>query len=339
MLGTFRELLEATATHPAMLFYLDNWMSVREGFAPRLAQRGPRGLNENYARELLELHTMGVDGGYTQADVRDVARCFTGWSIDRPRQGGGFVFRAAAHDPGRKVVLGHVLAPGGGKSDGEAVLDILARHPATARFVARKLCAKFVADDPPEALVARVAATFLATGGDLRATCSAIFTSKELWSDDVFASKTKTPLELAASAIRAAGGVVEDPAPLAREIARMGEPLYRCQPPTGYDEAASAWVGTGALLSRLNFALALVSGRLPGVRIDIPPLPRAGGADEAVDRIAAALVGRPISPATRATIVTAIERDAATGTGAEIPMLDVPKIAGLILGSPEFQNQ
>jgi uncharacterized protein (DUF1800 family) len=276
--GRFRDILGATASHPAMLFYLDNWTSTKEGFAGR-------GLNENYARELMELHTLGVDGGYTQDDVREVARCFTGWSIVPPRAAanaparrgaardlppGSFVFRAPAHDAGAKTVLGTAIPAGGGRADGEKVLDLLAAHPATARFVATKLCRRFVSDDPPAALVARVAGVFRATDGDLRSVYAAIFSSPEFWSDAAFRAKTKTPLELAASAVRALGGSVDAAraAPLARQVALMGQPLYKCQPPTGYADAGEAWVSAGMLVSRIAFGGALAAGNVPGVAVD-----------------------------------------------------------------------
>ena len=210
-LGRFRDLVLATARHPAMLFYLDNWLSTRADFVvPGGANAGRRmGLNENYARELMELHTLGVDGGYTQQDVVEVARCFTGWTIDRPQQGGGFIFRPAAHDRGAKRVLGQVIPAGGGQQDGEHVIDILVRHEATARFIATKLARRFVSDDPPASLVERTAATFRRTDGDIRATLETIVTSPEFWSAEAYRAKIKTPLEVVASAVRstrAAGG-------------------------------------------------------------------------------------------------------------------------------------
>jgi uncharacterized protein (DUF1800 family) len=294
--GRFRDLLGATAAHPAMLFYLDNWRSTREGSAGR-------GLNENYARELMELHTLGVDGGYTQNDVREVARCFTGWSIVPPRGGAGaggaasdlepgtFVFRPRAHDRGEKLVLGKAIAAGGGREDGERVLDLLARHPSTARFVASKLCRRFVSDDPPAALVDQVAGVFARTDGDLPSVYAAIFSSPEFWSDAAFRAKTKTPLELAASAVRALGGSVdpERAAPLARQVALMGEPLYECAPPTGYADTADAWVGAGTLVNRIAFAAALAAGRIPGVTADATRL--VPGAGEPVAAAALALGG------------------------------------------------
>ena len=296
--GGFRDLLEATASHPAMLFYLDNWRSTREGWKDR-------GLNENYARELLELHTLGVEGGYTEADVREVARCFTGWSLVPPRAAmapirrgpaalevGSFVYRDAAHDKGEKRVLGTTIPAGGGRADGEIVLDLLVRHPSTARFVATKLCRRFVSDNPPVALVARVAAVFQRTRGDLLSVYAAVFSSPEFWSDDAFGSKTKTPLELAASAVRALGGSVDpaQAASLAQHVARMGEPLYRCPPPTGFSDVAVTWVNAGALLNRLNFAAALAAGRIPGVSRN-PALLAPGSPDPV--RVAALALGSP----------------------------------------------
>jgi uncharacterized protein (DUF1800 family) len=303
--GCFRDLLEATASHPAMLFYLDNWTSTWEGVRGSPGSTFPRrGINENYARELMELHTLGVDGGYTQKDVREVARCFTGWSIVPPRgakaatgaaanlEPGTFVFRPRAHDPGEKRVLGTVIPASGGRADAELVLDLLARHPSTARFVATKLCRRFVSDDPPAALVARVASVFTRTGGDLRFVYAEIFSSPEFWSDAAYRSKTKTPLELAASAVRALGGRV-DPAqagPLARQVASMGEPLYKCQPPTGWGDTAAAWVGSGTLMNRVTFCAALAAGKMPGVAAD-PALFVRNAADPV--RAAALVLGGP----------------------------------------------
>jgi uncharacterized protein (DUF1800 family) len=293
--GRFRDLLGATASHPAMLFYLDNWMSTREGV---------RGINENYARELMELHTLGVDGGYTQEDVREVARCFTGWSIVPPRaaaaakgpaanlEPGTFVFRPRAHDPGEKHVLGIVIPAGGGRNDAEMVLDALARNPSTARFVATKLCRRFVADEPSPTLVARVAAAFTRSDGDLRSVYAAIFTSPEFWSDAAYRAKTKTPLEIAASALRTLGGSVDvsQAAPLARQVALMGQPLYKCQPPTGYADTAEAWVSAGMLVNRIAFGGALAAGKIPGVTADASRL--APAASDPVPAAALAL-GEP----------------------------------------------
>ena len=348
LFGTFRELLGAVAHDPAMLFYLDNWLSTREGFSPprmwRLTEQQraklPSGLNENYGRELMELHTLGVDGGYTQADVREVARCFTGWSIQKPRQGGGFVFRPRVHDDGAKHVLGLTVLAGGGEEDGEAVLDYLARAPQTAHHLAYQLCQKFVADQPPAALVDRVAKVFLDTGGDLRQVYLAIFTSPEFWSDAAFEAKTKTPLEYAVSAVRALGGQSSGDFPLYRQIARMGEPLYRYQAPTGYPEIATPWVNAGALVSRINFGLALASERVGGTDVDLSFVPANARPEHALDLLAARILHHPPSRATRKALLAAIapQRDTLPEDG-ERPPLDVPKLAGLLLGSPEFQKQ
>jgi uncharacterized protein (DUF1800 family) len=320
VLGNFRDLLEATARSPAMLFYLDNWMSA-DPTGPRLGAndtrqrpgRGnmPRGLNENYGRELLELHTIGVDGGYTQKDVTEVTRAFTGWSIDRPRQGGGYVFRPQLHDAGEKIVLGHRIAAGGGERDGEQVLDILAAHPSTARFIATKLARRFVSDTPPAGLVQRVAGTFDQTEGNLRAVMTTLLTSPEFLSPDAYGAKVKTPFEFVVSALRSTGADVNSGRALIRTLQELGMPLYQCQPPTGYKDTADAWVNTGALVNRMNHALALANGAIPGVLMLNPPVP---------ERI---LLG-DIAETTRATIA-----------GASTP----PQALALALGSPEFQRR
>ncbi len=358
VLGRFRDLVLATARHPAMLFYLDNWLSTRADLVvPRGPNAGRRaGLNENYARELMELHTLGVDGGYTQQDVVEVARCFTGWTIDRPQQGGGFVFRTAAHDRGEKRVLGQVIPAGGGREDGERVIDILARHPATARFIAIKLARRFVSDDPPPALVERAAATFQRTDGSIRAVLVTILTSPEFWSAEAYRAKIKTPLEVVASAVRtldgrlvagAAGqdGLGDGGMVLAREVARLGEPLYEAQPPTGYPDRAESWVNTGALLGRMNFALGLAHNHLRGTRVDLAGA--VGGADrgqpaQVLDRLLAAVLHGEASPATRAVLAAELESPEITRVTAYDRVAkdtDVEKLAALVLGSPEFQRR
>jgi len=342
--GTFRELLGATAHHPAMLFYLDNWLSTREGDNPRRRKdgKGQTGLNENYARELLELHTLGVQGGYTQQDVREVARCFTGWSIEKPREVGTFVFRPRAHDPGPKTVLGITLPPGGGLEDGERVLDLLANHPSTAHFIARKLSQKFVADDPPEALVQRLAKVFLETKGNLPDVYVALFSSPEFWSDSAFGALTKKPFELAASSVRAFGGNTDGSPALYRQVERMGEALYRAQPPTGYPEAGESWVNAGALVSRINFGIALAANRVKGTRVEVAkrlPTPAAAkDADTAIQALAQAILAQPLSEATRNTLRLALGEDEPLPDG-ERRKVDPRLIAGLLLGSPEFQKQ
>ena len=352
-LGRFRDLALATARHPAMLFYLDNWLSTR---ADLVVVNGPNagrrmGLNENYARELLELHTLGVDGGYSQQDVVEVARCFTGWSIDRPQQGGGFIFRPAAHDRGAKRVLGQVIPAGGGLQDGEHVIDILVRHEATARFIATKLARRFVSDDPPTALVERAAATFRKTDGDIRATLETIVTSPEFWSADAYRAKIKTPLEVVASAVRALDGrLVADPAggggiALAREVGKLGAPLYEAQPPTGYPDRAEAWVNTGALLGRMNFALALAQNRVRGARVDVAGIlaktDRTQPA-QVLDRLLAVVLHGEASARTRAVLAGQLESPEITRTTTYDRVAkdtDVEKLAALVLGSPEFQRR
>jgi len=350
--GNFRDLLGATAHHPAMLFYLDNWLSMREGFDPRdlgKAAKPPKkldgrelGLNENYARELLELHTLGVNGGYTQQDVRETARCFTGWSIDAPRYLGDFVYRDMPHDKGPKVVLGMAIAAGGGQEDGERVLDLLANHPATARFIAAKLARKFVSDDPPPRLVERLADVFLKTHGHLASVYAALFSSPEFWSERALASKIKTPLEFAVSAIRAVGGSTTGDIALAQSLDRMGQPLYRSQPPTGFPETAEAWVNAGALVNRINFGLALASNRIRGTTVDVSHYVSPAAAKDpqaALDALASVILGHRLGAESRATLLNALrEAGGDTAHGQQRPV-DPKMIAGLLLGSPEFQKQ
>jgi uncharacterized protein (DUF1800 family) len=256
----FRDLLEADAKSPAMLFYLDNWLSA----GPGQGAKRKRGLNENYGRELLELHTLGVDGGYTQKDVVDVARAFTGWTIDR---GGGFRFVPALHDAGEKIVLGHRIAAGGGIDDGQKVLDIVASHPATAHHVAFELAQRLVADDPPPALVDRAAARFRDTKGDLREVVKTIVSSPEFLAPAARGAKFKTPFELVVSAVRTTGATVGDARAFVQTLQQLGEPLYMCQPPTGYKDTADAWISAGGLVTRMNFATRLASGKMPGVTL------------------------------------------------------------------------
>ena len=293
--GKFRDLLGATAKSPAMLFYLDNWLSADPEAAERLQQQRParrgaapgnppqpqpaqqrrRGLNENYGRELLELHTLGVDGGYTQKDIIEVARAFTGWTIAPPReqlqqrqgraaarlldmagavQDGQFRFTPMLHDRGQKIVLGQTIKAGGGIEDGERVLDIVARHPSTAHHIAYELAQRFVADEPPKALVDRAAKKFRDTDGDLREVVRTIITSDEFFAKDVRGAKLKTPLEFLASGMRATGREMRDGRQLLRALMEMGMPLSMCQPPTGYDDTAETWVSAGALVARMNIA-------------------------------------------------------------------------------------
>jgi uncharacterized protein (DUF1800 family) len=356
--GNFEDLLMATAKSPAMLFYLDNAQSAADperrlpqplrigrilGFglrpmsAPGARQAGngvPAGLNENYARELMELHTLGVDGGYTQGDVTELARLLTGWSIVRPEQGTGFVFRARLHDIGAKTVLGRDFPAGGGIEEGERMIHILALHPSTARRIASKLCQRFVADEPPKELVDRVARKFLSTGGDLRETVRAVVTSPEFFDPRYYRAKIKSPFEYVVSAVRAVGAVPDNALPIARQLAQLGEPLYLCQPPTGYSDAAQAWVNTGALVARLNFALQLAANKFPGTWTDVERLiepESAADAKKAAEALSCALVDGELSSETRRTLEQRI--------GEGNPRPAIPLIAGLILGSPEFQRQ
>ncbi len=320
-LGKFRDLVGAVAKSPAMLYYLDNWESTVDADRPALTtfsarstrRRGgeafrpsPRqrrsGLNENYGRELLELHTLGVDGGYTQADVIAAARAFTGWTIERPQLGGGFVFRPALHDAGEKRFLGRTLDAGRGIDDGEDVLDILARNPATAHFIATKLARRFVSDSPPPALVDRAAATFTRTDGDIRETLRTILTSPEFFSRAAYKAKVKSPFELVLSALRSVNAEPDTTPRTARVVARLGEPLFMHRDPNGYPETGDAWINTGSILNRINFGLALAGGRLPGVDLDAWAH-RQGldtlRADARVDGVVLAILGGEASPDSR----------------------------------------
>jgi len=276
-----------------MLFYLDNFLSADPRAAQRIAHEramrqamrrgrygmgGPlpnaqdkkkqeRGLNENYGRELMELHTLGVDAGYTQKDVTEVARCFTGWTIEKPREHPQFKFDDRLHDPDPKYVLGKKIHAGGMK-DGEEVIDLLVHNANTARFISSKLARRFVSDTPPDSLVQRMAQSFQSSGGDIRAVLHAMIYSPEFWTPEARSAKIKTPFELVVSAARALGTDVDTPMPLVQWVGRIGEPLYQCQPPTGYSDKSEAWVNTGALLSRLNFSLALAGNRVRGSRSD-----------------------------------------------------------------------
>ncbi len=267
VLGKFYDLLLATAESPAMLFYLDNWQSVSPALPQRPDQKKKRGLNENYGRELLELHTLGVDGGYTQQDVIEVARCFTGWTISNPRQGGSFEYNDKVHDKGQKIVLGHVIPAGGGMNDGLQVLAILARHPATARFISLNLAQRFVADDPPPSLVDRMAQTFEKTGGDLCEVMRTMLYSTEFWSQGAYRAKLKTPFELVASSLRATNADVQSAIALSNQLQKLGEPLYRKLEPTGYSNMNAEWISSAALLDRMNFAVALAHDHIPGVAV------------------------------------------------------------------------
>ncbi len=269
VLGKFKDILLATAQSPAMLFYLDNYESVGPQPGGGAMRKGRRGLNENYGRELMELHTLGVDGGYTQQDVTEVARCFTGWTIRDPNRGGGFEFNARVHDNGEKHVLGVTIPAGGGMDDGLKVLDMLVHHPSTAKFISTKLAVRFVSDNPSPALVAKMAATFTETDGDLCAVMQTMLKSPEFWAAANFRSKVKSPLEMLVSSMRAVNGDVDFAFTVAGQLNQLGEPLYRKPEPTGYSNKSSEWMNSAALLARMNFAVALAQNRVPGVKVDV----------------------------------------------------------------------
>src|SRR3954468_7213289 len=317
-LGKFRDLLGAVAKSPAMLFFLDNWQSAADSTHPTLAtargaqrrfglarrpaqqQRRARGLNENYARELMELHTLGVDGGYSQRDVIEVARALTGWTMN-PREG-AFVFRPEAHDAGTKVVLGHTLAAGRGIEDGEDVLNIVAHHPSTAKFITTKLARYFVSDDPPPALVDRCSAVFTKTDGDIRQTVGCVVTSPEFFSRAAYRSKVKTPFEVVASALRAVRAQPDATPRSAQAVAQLGQPIFGHQTPEGWPDRADAWMNTGAILGRINFGLTMASGRVPGVvmgRVSELEQLRNAPRDAQVDGIVKLFFGGQVSPDTR----------------------------------------
>lgn len=272
-LGKFGDLLLKTAESPAMLYYLDNFSSsaaLPEGIGRAVAGdsgqvRRSMGLNENYAREVMELHTLGVDGGYTQVDVTQAARVLTGWTV---RQG-DFVFNANRHDKGEKKVLGHVFPAGGGYEEGVALLELLAHHPSTARFICRKIAVRFVSDDPPQRLIDKMAKTFLTKDGDIRQVLITMVTAPEFWSPATIGGKTKSPFELAIGAVRGLHGQIDHPYPLYIWITRMGEKKYFYQAPTGFPDKGAYWINTGSLLNRMNFGLALAEGQIPGVKVGV----------------------------------------------------------------------
>jgi len=328
--GHFKDMLLATARHPAMLFYLDNWQSQapRDDLPPPPAAavgalRRP-GLNENYGRELMELHTMGVDGGYTQADVIAVARAFTGWTIFDLNKYAEFWFNPGMHDRKEKVVLGHRIPAGGGEGDGLEVIDILAHHPSTAKFISKKLAQRFVADDPPQRLVDRMTETFTNTDGDLRAVLQTMFGSPEFLSEGAWRSKLKSPLEVVVGAVRALNADVTDTSVLAQEIASLGQPLYGKVEPTGYPNTGELWANTAGILGRVNFATALTSGQVAGVRADLsrfnfkPP-----------SAVAGELLGMAPSSAMLAAIEKGIQRQEATPS----------MLVTVVMSSPDFQRR
>jgi len=355
--GKFENLLVAVAQSPAMLFYLDNWMSVgpNSDFAngipkkknswqrPSNQSKKRGGLNENYGRELMELHTLGVNGGYTQKDVTEVARVFTGWTLEEPRQGGGFTFDERKHEPGDKIVLGHRIKSKGEK-EGLQVLHILAHHPSTAKFICTKLAIRFVSDDPPPDLVEQMARTFLKKDGDIREVLRTMFNSPEFWADDQYRAKVKTPLEFVVSSVRASGAEITDAAALARQLQIMGMPLYGAQPPTGYSMKAEAWVNSAALLGRMNFALALTAGKLKGTQVnadrlfgaEIPTDP-----DQTLASLENSLLADDVSKQTHDVISERLQDPKISRRKLDDPARapNAGVVEGLLLGSPEFQRR
>ena len=410
-LGKFRDLLLATAQSPAMMFYLDNWLSsspesrqprppapVRQQARPSQAaaqdnspkpeaemnsgaamtakksdpnpqspQPPPRpparkpGINENYARELMELHTLGVNGGYTQKDVQEVARCFTGWTIDRPFQGGGFVFRPWMHDDGAKTVLGVAIPAGGGFNDGLRVIEILASHPSTARFISRKLSQRFLSDDPPAELVERVSQVFLKSDGDIRQVIRAIVTSPEFNSPAAFRAKIKSPLELSASAIRAIDGDTNGAPALHDWIRRMGGPLYQFAFPTGYGEDSAKWVNTGVFFNRINHSVALASNQINGTSYDpfrLVSIESTANPDTLTSQLAALIVHTELSPESLRAVRNGLNSRPSDAAALRPAMNDgqpvrpvqakvetnpeqrrISLLIGLLLGTAEFQRR
>jgi uncharacterized protein (DUF1800 family) len=330
VLGRFRDLLGAVAAHPAMLFFLDNYTNRAD------VNQGGRvipGINENYGRELLELHTVGVDAGYGQNDVREAARAFTGWGIDDVRVSGSFLFRPAQHDRGAKSVFGLDLAAGGGKEDGDRLLDYLSTHPATARFISWRLAQRFVADDPPARIVDRMASTFLSTGGDLAAVMRTMVGSAEFWAEAFGGGKVKTPFEYVVSAIRAVEGQVTGARAVAQQLNNMGMGLYQSVPPTGYSNRGSEWLNPSSHLSRMNFGLDLAAGAIAGVTVDSRSvIARLGGSGDdprsAATTMADDLFAKSLSPETLA----AAGRVAPGGS-----VSVAARVVGLVLASPEMQ--
>jgi uncharacterized protein (DUF1800 family) len=370
-LGKFEDLLVATAKSPAMMFYLDNWLSVgpdsdiargilphKPGHPPAPRNRpNPKpkkgkpnsGLNENYGRELMELHTLSVNGGYSQKDVTEVAKVFTGWTLDPPKKGGEFLYEPRMHEPGDKVVLGHRIKQNGEK-EGMQFLHLLARNPNTAHFISQKLAMRFVSDDPSPALVDRMTQTFLKKNGDIREVLRTMFKSPEFWSPETYRAKVKTPLEFVVSAVRASGAGVDDTRALAGTLNNMGMMLYGMLPPTGYSMRADTWVNSSALLGRMNFALGLSAGKIRGVKVGNAIL-AAGNAPEgassapdaptALAALETSLLHGDISKQTHDTISKQLDDPKITQRRLDDPKRapNIAAITGLILGSPEFQRR
>jgi uncharacterized protein (DUF1800 family) len=383
-MGKFSELLLATAKSPAMLYFLDNYLSAdpaavarqealknfrraryqgafaggsmpTPGTFPGPATSGPvpapnaapkkadRGLNENYGREVMELHTVGVDAGYTQQDVIQMAECLTGWTIHEPRKDPQFFFDEKIHDQAKKVVLGRAFNYGGEK-DGEEALRMLASQPATARFISTELARHFVSDNPPAPLIAHMAKSFTASNGDIRAVLRTMIYSPEFWSKDAYRSKVKTPFELVASTSRALNAESTITLPLSQWVGRMGEPLYLCQPPTGYSDKAETWVNTGALLNRLNFALAFAGDKMGGATVDLNPMLGEEASKDpsaALARSIQIFLDGQITPSTQATLEARLKDPQILQARLDDPVKQVNEglVVGLVLGTPEFQRR
>jgi uncharacterized protein (DUF1800 family) len=361
VLGKFEDLLVATAKSPAMMFYLDNWLSVGPnseialGIAPHRYGYGPQnrprkgkqasGLNENYGRELMELHTLSVNGGYSQQDVTEVAKVFTGWTLEQPKKGGDFRFEPRMHEPGDKIVIGHRIKSNG-EQEGLEVLHLLAHNPKTAHFISQKLAMRFVSDNPPAALVDRMTQTFLKKDGDIREVLRTMFKSPEFWSPDAYRAKVKTPLEFVVSSVRASGAEVDDARALIGTLNNMGMALYGMMPPTGYSMKADTWVNSSALLGRMNFSLGLAAGKIKGVKVDSANLdmgPAAGTTDpqEALAALENSLLAGDISKQTHDTISKQLDDPGISQRKLDDPQRppNIAAITGLILGSPEFQKR
>lgn len=378
-MGKFQDLLIATAKSPAMLFFLDNWLSVDPiafqqsrrqaalggrfqgifagGFAPdprtfpapdgRMPNQRPkqqeRGINENYGREVMELHTVGVDAGYTQQDVIEMAKCLTGWTVREPRRDPAYLFKPEFHSAGKKVVMGHTFDYGD-ERDGVEALKMLANDPHTAQFISTELARHFVSDNPPAPLVNRMAANYQETGGDIRSLLHTMIYSPEFWSKQAYRAKVKTPFELVASTARALQADVSVSLPLELWVARMGEPLFLCQPPTGYSDKAATWVNTGALLNRLNFALALATGKVPGITVSLQPMFGDGAGTDpelALERSVELFLDGQVDASTRGTLEARLGDPQVVEATLDDPVKQVNEglLAGLVLGTPEFQRR
>jgi uncharacterized protein (DUF1800 family) len=370
-MGKFEDLVAATAKSPAMMFYLDNWLSAdpntpqkinyqqmrrgpfgfpQQGRFPQQQQQQQQkqkreyGLNENYGRELMELHTLGVDGGYSQKDVIEVAKCFTGWTIRQPQQNPDFYYNDAMHIRGSKTVLDHTIEQGG-MNEGLQVIHLLAHDPHTAHHIAFQIAQHFVSDVPPAALVDKMSQTFLSSDGDIKAALHTMIYSPEFWTREAFRSKIKTPFELVVSAARAVNASVDLPLPMVMWTARIGQPLYNCQPPTGYKDDAETWVNTGALLNRLNYSLTLAGGRMRGTHVDMAALegidPTTQDPKIVLDKSIEMLLYGNISAQTRTTLEKQLEDPQVLQARLDDPVkrVNIGMVSGLVLGAPEFQRR